>query len=69
VGALLVGEAFDQHIDKGYVYFAMAFSMGVEVLHMRSQKKARAAGWLTAEYSRPKLAVRGRDGRGRERVR
>jgi predicted tellurium resistance membrane protein TerC len=39
VGALLVGEAFDQHIDKGYVYFAMAFSMGVEVLHMRSRKK------------------------------
>ena len=39
MGALLVGEAFDQHIDKGYVYFAMAFSMGGEVLHMRSRKK------------------------------
>jgi hypothetical protein len=32
---MLVGEAFGQHIDKGYIYFAMAFSLGVEFINMR----------------------------------
>jgi predicted tellurium resistance membrane protein TerC len=41
VGVLLVAEAFGQHIDKGYVYFAMAFSLAVELLNMRA-RKARA---------------------------
>ncbi len=42
VGVVLVAEGFDHHVPKGYVYFAMAFSLGVEMLniHMR-KKKAR----------------------------
>jgi predicted tellurium resistance membrane protein TerC len=35
IGAMLVGEGFGQHIPKGYIYFAMAFSLGVEVLNLR----------------------------------
>lgn len=35
IGVTLVGEGFDMHIPKGYIYFAMAFSVGVEMLNMR----------------------------------
>jgi predicted tellurium resistance membrane protein TerC len=40
IGVLLVAEGFGQHIPKGYVYFAMAFSVGVEMLNMRARKVA-----------------------------
>jgi predicted tellurium resistance membrane protein TerC len=39
IGVLLVAEGFGQHISKGYVYFAMAFSVFIEVLNMRFRKK------------------------------
>ncbi|MCU0423453.1 MAG: TerC family protein [Bacteroidia bacterium] len=39
IGMLLVAEGFGQHISKGYVYFAMAFSVLVEILNMRMRKK------------------------------
>lgn len=39
VGMALVGEGFDMHIPKGYIYFAMAFSLGVEMLNLRLRKK------------------------------
>ncbi len=35
IGVLLVAEGFGQHINKGYIYFAMAFSFVVELLNMR----------------------------------
>ncbi len=35
IGTLLIAESFHQHIPKGYVYFAMAFSFGVECLNIR----------------------------------
>jgi predicted tellurium resistance membrane protein TerC len=43
VGVVLVAEGFDHHVPKGYVYFAMAFSLGVEMLniHMRKKKNAK----------------------------
>jgi predicted tellurium resistance membrane protein TerC len=40
IGVMLVAEAFGQHIDKGYIYFAMAFSLGVEFINMRLRAKA-----------------------------
>lgn len=43
IGALLVAEAFHKEIPKGYVYFAMGFSVAVEALNIRSRSK-RAAG-------------------------
>lgn len=50
VGISLIGEGFGMHIPKGYIYFAMAFSIFVEVLNMRIRKmrtkpiKLRAGG-------------------------
>jgi predicted tellurium resistance membrane protein TerC len=41
IGVTLIAEGLDQHIPKGYIYFAMAFSMGVELLNLRA-RKARA---------------------------
>jgi predicted tellurium resistance membrane protein TerC len=42
IGVMLTAEAFGTHIEKGYVYFAMAFSLSVELLNIR-MRKARAA--------------------------
>ena len=44
VGVMLTAEGMGQHIDRGYIYFAMAFSLGVELLNLKIQaKRARAA--------------------------
>jgi len=41
VGVALIGEGWDMHIPKGYIYFAMAFAVAVEMLNLRvrAQKK------------------------------
>ena len=39
VGVTLMVEGFDVHVPKGYIYFAMAFSVGVEMLNIRMRKK------------------------------
>jgi predicted tellurium resistance membrane protein TerC len=44
VGFTLVIEGFDVHVPKGYIYFAMAFSIGVELLNMRLRKKRQSKG-------------------------
>ena len=41
VGTVLIAEAFDVHVPKGYVYFAMAFSLAVEAINIR-MRTARA---------------------------
>ena len=38
IGVALVAEGLDQHIPKGYIYFAMAFSMSVEMLNLRVRR-------------------------------
>jgi predicted tellurium resistance membrane protein TerC len=35
IGMSLVGEGLGQHIPKGYIYFAMAFSVFVEMINLR----------------------------------
>ncbi len=40
VGVVLVAEGFGHQVPKGYVYFAMAFSVGVEMLNIRMRKKS-----------------------------
>ncbi|HEY5763240.1 MAG TPA: TerC family protein [Rhodocyclaceae bacterium] len=42
VGVTLIVEGFGYHVPKGYIYFAMAFSVGVEVLNIRLRKKRTA---------------------------
>jgi predicted tellurium resistance membrane protein TerC len=41
IGMALVGEGLDFHIPKGYIYFAMAFSVGVEMLNIRYRRVAK----------------------------
>jgi len=40
IGVTLIAEGFEQHISKGYIYFAMAFSVMVEFLNLQLRKKA-----------------------------
>jgi predicted tellurium resistance membrane protein TerC len=39
IGVMLMAEGMGQHIGKGYIYFAMAFSLGIELINMRLRKK------------------------------
>ena len=41
IGMALVAEGFHQHIPKGYIYFAMGFSVFVEMLNLRARHAAR----------------------------
>jgi predicted tellurium resistance membrane protein TerC len=41
IGVMLVAESFGKHIEKGYVYFAMAFSLAIELLNMRLRKVSK----------------------------
>ncbi len=41
IGIALIGEAFDFEIPKGYLYFAMAFSVGVEMINIRMRRKGK----------------------------
>jgi predicted tellurium resistance membrane protein TerC len=41
IGVMLVADSFNQHIPKGYIYFAMAFSLFVEVLNIRLRRVRR----------------------------
>jgi predicted tellurium resistance membrane protein TerC len=50
IGFTLIVEGFDHHVPKGYVYFAMAFSMFVEMLNIRMKKKTDGVK-LRASYA------------------
>ncbi|MBC7544098.1 MAG: TerC family protein [Candidatus Sericytochromatia bacterium] len=39
IGVVLIAEGMGQHVSKGYIYFSMAFAVGVELLNMRFRKK------------------------------
>jgi predicted tellurium resistance membrane protein TerC len=41
VGVVLMAEGLGHHVPKGYIYFAMAFSLGVELLNIRFRKRAK----------------------------
>ncbi len=38
IGVVLIAEAFDQHVPKGYIYFAMVYALGVEMLNLKMKK-------------------------------
>ena len=54
VGVVLIAEGFDHHVPKGYVYFAMAFSIGVEMLNLRLRKKSGKPVNLREAYAADK---------------
>ncbi len=43
IGMSLVAESLDFHVPKGYIYFAMAFSAGVEMVNLQMHKRRRKA--------------------------
>jgi predicted tellurium resistance membrane protein TerC len=53
IGVNLIAEGLGQHIPKGYTYFSMAFSMGVEMLNLRLRKKHAAQAPLHLRRNSP----------------
>ncbi len=51
VGFTLLVEGFDVHVPKGYIYFAMAFSLGVEMINIRMRKTADKPVELRKDYN------------------
>lgn len=51
IGVLLIADGFDQHIPKGYIYFALAFSVSVETLNLRVRKRAGQPVELHERYA------------------
>ena len=52
IGVVLIADGFDHHVPKGYVYFAMAFSVAVEMLNIRMRKRAVRPAELHERYTR-----------------
>ena len=50
IGVSLLAEGFDQHIPKGYIYFAMAFSVFVELLNLRARSRKENPVELRQSY-------------------
>src|SRR5262249_31905835 len=51
VGVTLMVEGFDVHVPKGYIYFAMAFSVAVEMFNLRIRARAASPRKLHNRYS------------------
>ena len=43
VGMTLIAEGFETHVPKGYIYFAMAFSLAVEMINIRLRSRRTSA--------------------------
>jgi predicted tellurium resistance membrane protein TerC len=52
IGVVLIADGFGQHVSKGYIYFAMAFSLFVEVLNLRIRKRTEPPVVLHQRYAR-----------------
>ena len=50
VGVVLVADGCGQHIEKGYIYFAMAFSFAVEMLNIKMRARRAKPVELRSEY-------------------
>jgi predicted tellurium resistance membrane protein TerC len=63
VGVVLIAEGFDQHVPKGYVYFAMAFSVAVEMLNISMRRRSAKPVHLHAPYAESEAPRERRDSR------
>jgi predicted tellurium resistance membrane protein TerC len=52
IGVVLIADGFEHHVPKGYVYFAMAFSIAVEALNLRMRRKRGDPVELRSPYTR-----------------
>ena len=64
IGVMLVAEGFHQKIPKGYIYFAMAFSVVVEMLNIRLRRKARPVNLHNRFSKTDEIAGRGEEAVG-----
>jgi len=58
IGLVLVVEGLHVHVPKGYIYFAMAFSLGIEVLNMKIRKKSKPVELKKSDVNAPRLNVK-----------
>jgi predicted tellurium resistance membrane protein TerC len=63
VGVVLIADGFGEHIQKGYIYFAMAFSFSVEMLNIKLRARRRK---MTKPASLPGEVLEEGNGKGRE---
>ncbi len=54
IGSVLIADGFEHHVPKGYVYFAMAFSLTVEMLNLRSRRAKARVVELNVRYETDK---------------
>ncbi|HSB21262.1 MAG TPA: hypothetical protein VLD85_14740 [Anaeromyxobacteraceae bacterium] len=54
IGVMLVAEATGRHIERGYIYFAMAFSFAVELLNIRAHRSRMAPVRLHGRFEEEK---------------
>jgi predicted tellurium resistance membrane protein TerC len=52
IGVALIGDGLDLHIPKGYIYFAMAFSVFVEMINLRIRRDSSIPAKLRKPYVR-----------------
>jgi predicted tellurium resistance membrane protein TerC len=50
IGVMLIADGFGQHVSKGYIYFAMAFSLFVEILNLRIRRRGEPPVHLHQSY-------------------
>ena len=43
IGVVLIADGFDHHVPKGYIYFSLAFAVGVEMLNIRLRKRGASS--------------------------
>ena len=63
IGVTLIAEGLDVHVPRGYIYFAMAFSFGVEMLNIRVRKRRTSADQAASPDRRWGSAQNGRASR------
>lgn len=55
IGLVLVIEGLHVHVPKGYIYFAMAFSLGIEILNMKIRKRSKPVELRKSDVNAPNL--------------
>lgn len=55
IGLVLVVEGLHVHVPKGYIYFAMAFSLGIELLNMKMRKGSKPVQLKKTDVNAPRL--------------
>lgn len=58
IGLVLVIEGLHVHVPKGYIYFAMAFALGIEILNMKIRRKSKPVVLKKDDVNAPHLKVK-----------